>query len=64
MIEEANLQLSDDGRTVTIFGIRYDIELFRHMGTGPLGSHIELVNREDGVVTLRRLTDEPEPARS
>jgi hypothetical protein len=54
----SNLQVSDDGRVLTIFGVRYDIEIFRHLGIGPIGSRVEIMAREDGMVTLRRLPDE------
>jgi hypothetical protein len=61
---EPNLKVSDDGRTVKIFGIRYDIELFRHLGIAPIGSRIEIIERPgDGTVTLQRLPDESEDAR-
>lgn len=53
-----NLQVSDDGRIVTIFGIRYDIEIFRHLGLGPLGQRFEVVNREDGCVWLKTLSND------
>lgn len=56
MIEAANVEFRFDG-TVTIFGISYDIELFRHLGLGPVGSVIKILKREDGVVTLQRLYD-------
>lgn len=51
----SNLQVSDDCRVLTIYGIRYAIELFEHLGIAPIGSRIEIVSREDGVVTLRKL---------
>lgn len=54
----SNLQVSEDGEIVTIFGVRYAIELFRHLAIGPIGSRIEIVSREDGIVTLKRLPDE------
>lgn len=57
---ELELHPGEHGRVITIFGVRYDIELFRHLGIGPIGSRIELINRTgDGTVTLRRLPDKP-----
>lgn len=54
----SDLQVSDDGRILTLYGVKYAIELFEHLGVGPIGSRIEIVSREDGAVTVKRLPDE------
>ena len=54
-----SLQFSyDEARDVlTIEGIRYSGELFRGIGLEtPVGAWIQIVKREDGVVTLRMRT--------
>lgn len=44
---------SDDIRTVTIFGIKYAMELFRLMGTVDIGRSFRIIARKDGIVTLQ-----------
>lgn len=45
---------------IEICGIRYDMQIFQHIGLGPIGSRIELISRpDDGTVTIRRLPDKP-----
>jgi hypothetical protein len=58
VIEPSNMEISGDARILTLYGIRYAIELFEHIGVGPVGSCIEIVSRDDGVVTLKRLPNE------
>lgn len=55
MYAPATVSLSEDGKIVTIFGIRYDMELFRHLAVGPIGSRVEIIGRDDGVVSLKHL---------
>ncbi len=61
-----NVQIDEASQTITIYGIRYSIEVFRGLGlTMPLFSRFQLEKREDGVITIRRvsgtvyLQDEP-----
>jgi hypothetical protein len=55
MIEDQDLiKIDIDHRIITIFGIRYSMEIFRHLGLGELGSWIQIVRRENGVVTCER----------
>ncbi|MGA8026440.1 MAG: hypothetical protein WB992_04790 [Bryobacteraceae bacterium] len=42
--------------TLTIFGIRYAVGLFEHLGIGPVGRILQIVNRHDETVTLQALT--------
>jgi hypothetical protein len=53
----SDVQIDPEGKIITIFGIRYAMDLFKHMGLGPLNQPFELVNRADGVVTVRHLMD-------
>lgn len=48
------IKIDIDHRIITIFGIRYSMEIFRHLGLGELGSWIQIVRRENGVVTCER----------
>ena len=52
------IEFSHDRQTITIFGVHYAIELFRHLGVGSIGSRFEIVAREDGAVTLTQLRTE------
>lgn len=38
---------------VTIFGVRYSIDLFRHLGVAKLGDWVRIEKREGEVLTLR-----------
>lgn len=44
-----------DAWIMTLFGIRYSIDLFKHMGAASIGSKFEIVGRSDGVVTLKSI---------
>lgn len=46
---------SDDIRTVTIFGIKYAMELFRLMATADIGRVFKILARRDGSVTLQSI---------
>jgi hypothetical protein len=50
-----DLNFSYDERTdsITIEGVKYHGDLFRKLGIAPVGSLIEIVAREDGVLTLK-----------
>jgi len=49
---------TDEGaRILKIFGIEYDLELFRTLGLGAIGGVFRIVGRTDGVVTLQSLED-------
>ena len=52
----------DDDRTILIYGVRYSMGIFQHLGLGPIGSIIQIVSREDGTVALRRIYDYVPPA--
>ena len=56
------LDFEYDGRIdlVTIEGIKYSGELFRAFAVGGLavGEHLKIIEREDGVITLQRITDD------
>jgi hypothetical protein len=47
---------SDDIRSITVFGIKYSLELFRMFGTVDIGRCLQIVSRKDGVVTVRSLS--------
>jgi hypothetical protein len=47
---------------LTIAGIRYHGEVFRQLGGAlPVGAEFKLVNREDGVLTIQNLSQQPAP---
>lgn len=46
---------SDDIHTVTIFGIKYSLELFRLMATADIGRVFKILARRDGLVTLQSI---------
>ncbi len=48
-----------DADTITVFGIRYSLALFRLLGFAPLGTTFRILDRPDGTVTLLRM-DEPQ----
>ncbi len=58
--ERLRLQYDDNADELTIEGTRFAGEFFRQLGDGPLGVGIgetfRVVKREDGVVTLQRLS--------
>jgi len=58
-VSDGSLPVSIDGERgiITLAGIRYDMELFKAFGFGPLNRSIRLFAREDGVVTLQDLPD-------
>jgi hypothetical protein len=56
--EAASEHVRVDGDVVTIYGVRYSLALFSTLGFGPIGSRVELVARDDGVLTLRSLPSE------
>ena len=45
---------------MTIEGMKYSGELFKAFAEGglPVGEHLKIIKREDGVVTFQRITDE------
>jgi hypothetical protein len=49
------IKISHQTETITICGIAYAFELFRHLGLGPVGPghFFQLVGRDNGVVTVR-----------
>ena len=49
------ISVSLDGTIVTIDGIRFARELFKRLAEDAIGSVVEIIGREDGVVTLRRV---------
>lgn len=46
----------DEMRSITVFGIKYAIELFRLIGTIDIGRCFQIIERKDGVVTVRSLS--------
>jgi len=46
---------SDDIQTVSIFGIKYSMELFRLMATADIGRVFKILARRDGTVTLQSI---------
>lgn len=40
--------LEDDGKSFTVYGVRYQIELFRMMAQSPLGMRWIFERRDDG----------------
>jgi len=44
---------SDDIQSITAFGIKYSMELFRLMGTIDPGKFFRLVSRKDGYVSIQ-----------
>jgi hypothetical protein len=47
----------DDDRTILIYGVRYSMGIFQHLGLGPIGTVIQIVAREDGTVSLKQIYD-------
>jgi hypothetical protein len=45
--------------TITIYGVKYAMELFKHLGIGPVGRWLRVIKREDGVITLEQ-KEEPD----
>jgi len=39
---------------IEVYGMRYSLEIFAHLGLGPIGTWLRIVKREDGVVTCER----------
>lgn len=56
-IRELVIKETDDIQLVTIFGVRFAIEYFRSIATGPIDPNLafRIIAREDGVVTLQTL---------
>lgn len=40
---------------IELYGVRYAMEVFAHLGLGKVGDALEIVKREDGVITLQKL---------
>jgi hypothetical protein len=49
------LEIDEANDTVSIYGTRYAMAFFRHMGIGRLHQPFELTDRTNGVVTARML---------
>lgn len=47
----------DDERTIVIYGVRYSMAIFQHLGLGPVGSIIKIVGRDGDSVALQKLDD-------
>ena len=47
---------SDGIDTVTIFGIKYALELFRLFATVDVGRCVQIIERKNGMITLRSLS--------
>ena len=56
-LTEDDIIIDRDKEIVTIYGIRYAMDLFRAIGCDglPIGACLKIVTREDGVVTLERV---------
>lgn len=50
----STIAIDFEKKTITIHGVRYSLEIFEHLGLGPIGSWLRIVKREDGVVTCER----------
>lgn len=53
--DEAQIGIDYSGRIIEIYGIRYALDLFKHIGMAAIGSRFEIIDRGDGVVTLQSL---------
>jgi hypothetical protein len=40
---------------IELYGVRYALECFEHLGLGKPGDALEIIKREDGVLTLQKL---------
>ncbi len=56
------LRLEDYDHVLVIYGVRYAREIFEHLGLGPVGSVVKIVQRKDGVLTLERVEQSQEAA--
>lgn len=54
------IEVEDCGRTVVIDGNRFDREIFKYFASGAIGSTVKFINRDDGVVTLEKLSEAKE----
>ncbi|MEX8520036.1 MAG: hypothetical protein AB3X44_16120 [Leptothrix sp. (in: b-proteobacteria)] len=54
--ELASTPLADGD--IEIFGVRYSLELFKNFALAPLGTVLQIIDREHGTVTVRKL-DQP-----
>jgi hypothetical protein len=50
----STIDIDLESHVITLYGVRYALELFEHIGVGPVGTWLRIVKREDGVVTLER----------
>ena len=53
--DDISIEIDRYADAITIGGCRYAIELFRQFALAPIGSRLEIVARDDGVVTFREL---------
>jgi hypothetical protein len=55
------ISYDEAARVLTVYGIRYSVEMLESLGMGfPLNTPLQIVSREDGLLTLQRI--EPPPA--
>jgi hypothetical protein len=47
--------IDQNNEVITIEGVKYAFSLFRVMATAPLGAQFEIVERSDGVVSLKTI---------
>lgn len=50
----STITIDFEQKVITVYGVRYALEIFEHLGLGPIGSWVRIVKREDGVVTCER----------
>jgi hypothetical protein len=50
----SDIELDLAAETITLFGVKYALEIFRALGFAPLGTVLEVIERERGTVTVKR----------
>ena len=57
----STITIDFEKKIITVYGVNYALEIFEHLGLGPIGSWVRIVKREDGVVTCERMPGGEDP---